>query len=74
MSAIYKVIECLARNDAIDRQELAEATWLKNGRVSPNVDFNDWYSTHEQAVFAGKTLVDWTAEAENQGSKWKCPL
>ncbi|WP_433499363.1 hypothetical protein ACQP1K_03135 [Sphaerimonospora sp. CA-214678] len=68
------MIECLANNDEIDRQELSDATWFKDGRVSPNVDFNDWYSTHEQAVFAGKTLVNWTNEAERMGVGWKCPF
>lgn len=74
LQAIYKAVECLANNGAIPKQDLTRATWLKDGKVSPNVDFNDWYSTHEKAVFEGKPLTTWTNEAEVAGSSWNCPL
>ncbi len=42
-----------------------DTSWLKNGTVTPDVNFNDWYSAHEKHEFDDQTLVQWVQAAEH---------
>jgi hypothetical protein len=73
-AAITKTVQCLIDHNAIPKNDLKAATWVTNGQLAPNVDFSNWYGTHENVTFGGKTLLAWTEEAEKEGKSWKCPL
>ncbi|MEW9530391.1 hypothetical protein [Microbispora sp. NPDC049125] len=73
VEAVHRAVECLVQKGAIGSADLDNATWFKSGKVVPNTDFNDWYSTHEQTMYDGRTLVEWTSDAQAAGSAWRCP-
>ncbi|MEU7913489.1 hypothetical protein [Microbispora bryophytorum] len=57
------VIQGLLIADAIDLP--ANTSWYRNGAISPNADFTDWYTTHERVVYGGRRLEEWVGEAEH---------
>ncbi|GAB3883667.1 hypothetical protein GCM10027612_16150 [Microbispora bryophytorum subsp. camponoti] len=71
-AAIVKAVQCLLDRDAIPEEQLRSATWLKEGKLLPNADFTDWYTTHDNVKYQGQTLVEWTEQAEKAGNTWRC--
>ncbi len=72
-AAIEKAVQCLLDRGAIPDEQLRSATWLRDGKLLPNADFTDWYTTHDNVKYQGQTLLDWTEQAEKAGNTWRCP-
>ncbi len=72
-AAIEKAIQCLLDRNAIPDEQLRSATWVREGKLHPNADFTDWYTTHDNVKYRGQTLLEWTEQAERAGNTWRCP-
>ncbi len=71
---MQKAVQCLIDHDVIPESELRKAKWLKGDRVILNAEFTNWYTTHDNVNYKGRTLPDWTDQAEKAGETWQCPL
>jgi hypothetical protein len=66
------IVQCFADHQLIPANALEDSsTWLRNGHVTVNPKFGDWYTDKGAGVIVkGKMIADWVAGAMQDSKNW----